>query len=256
MHGSILHDASYQSLIELKGPEHILRTLLETCCDPQGQGPGAKRFRIHLHISYNVALTSYATARYLTGARVLNTHIYKPGSYPFDLIAPITVMWRPSPPVTNDSVPPKEPGLAAASQPAQGTASTSKPKRKGKEKEQVAESSPPSAADSPRTVWIFSHPGPYIDVFAALGTSASLAIDAQRQSNASVPETNTVEVEIADLREHVNVFEIMGPRANQIIKGALTPVVDDEREEFKKVRFSSRISLREPLIEYHSFGRP
>ncbi|KII86967.1 hypothetical protein PLICRDRAFT_276152 [Plicaturopsis crispa FD-325 SS-3] len=214
VHGSILHDASYQSLIELKGPEHILRTLLETCCDPQGQGPGAKR--------------------YLTGARVLNTHIYKPGSYPFDLIAPITVMWRPSPPVTNDSVPPKEPGLAAASQPAQGTASTSKPKRKGKEKEQVAESSPPSAADSPRTVWIFSHPGPYIDVFAALGTSASLAIDAQRQSNASVPETNTVEVEIADLREHVNVFEIMGPRANQIIKGALTPVVDDEREEFKK----------------------
>ena len=45
VHGSILHDASYFSLIELKGSENALRSLLETCCDPQGQGPGAKRSR-------------------------------------------------------------------------------------------------------------------------------------------------------------------------------------------------------------------
>ncbi len=39
---------------------------------------------------------------------------------------------------------------------------------------------------------------------------------------------------MADLREHLNVYEIMGPKASQIIKGALKPV-DDKREDFRKV---------------------
>jgi len=43
VHGSILHDASYYGIIQLKGPEKILKDLLEICCDPQGHGPGAKR---------------------------------------------------------------------------------------------------------------------------------------------------------------------------------------------------------------------
>lgn len=44
VHGSILHDASYYSLIELKGPEGVLQTILGSCCDPQG--PGAKRYAV------------------------------------------------------------------------------------------------------------------------------------------------------------------------------------------------------------------
>ena len=43
VHGSIIHDASYMSLIELKGPEDIIKDILESCCDPQGAGPGSKR---------------------------------------------------------------------------------------------------------------------------------------------------------------------------------------------------------------------
>lgn len=39
---------------------------------------------------------------------------------------------------------------------------------------------------------------------------------------------------MADLREHFNVFEIMGPKSSQVIKGALRPV-DDQRGEFRKV---------------------
>ena len=42
-HGSIIHDASYYGIIELKGPEHVLRGILEACCDLQGPSPGAKR---------------------------------------------------------------------------------------------------------------------------------------------------------------------------------------------------------------------
>ena len=57
VHGSILHDASYYSLIELKGSENVLNKLLEICCDPQGQGPGAKRqvlVIMHLSIKLNI----------------------------------------------------------------------------------------------------------------------------------------------------------------------------------------------------------
>lgn len=43
VHGSILHDASYYGFIELKGPEEILRMILESCCDASDPSPGAKR---------------------------------------------------------------------------------------------------------------------------------------------------------------------------------------------------------------------
>ena len=43
VHGSILHDASYQSTIQLQGPEEIVRFVLDACCDLQGPAPGAKR---------------------------------------------------------------------------------------------------------------------------------------------------------------------------------------------------------------------
>jgi ribonuclease P/MRP protein subunit POP1 len=39
--GSIIHDASYFSLVELRGPEKALVALLELCCDPQTQSPGS-----------------------------------------------------------------------------------------------------------------------------------------------------------------------------------------------------------------------
>ena len=41
---AILHDASYYSLAEIKGPEMLLVTMLEMFCDPQGPGPGSKRY--------------------------------------------------------------------------------------------------------------------------------------------------------------------------------------------------------------------
>ena len=78
-----------------------------------------------------------------------------------------------------------------------------------------------------------SHPAVFDEVFSALQTSASVTLDAIRQSSGATIAAST-EIEIADLREHVNVFEIMGPKSNQVLKGALTPA-EDKREEFKKV---------------------
>ncbi len=50
MHGSIIHDASYYGLLELKGSEHILSAILEMCSDPQGPSPGAKRYAFGLDL--------------------------------------------------------------------------------------------------------------------------------------------------------------------------------------------------------------
>jgi Ribonucleases P/MRP protein subunit POP1 len=44
--GSILHDASYYSCVEISGPEKIIIVMLELCCDPQGAGPGSKRLAL------------------------------------------------------------------------------------------------------------------------------------------------------------------------------------------------------------------
>ena len=41
---AIMHDASYYSLAEIKSPEMVLISMLEMCCDPQGPGPGSKRY--------------------------------------------------------------------------------------------------------------------------------------------------------------------------------------------------------------------
>ncbi|KAH7927632.1 POP1-domain-containing protein [Leucogyrophana mollusca] len=194
VHGSIIHDASYFSLIELEGPETILQGVLEACCDPQG--PGIKRG--------------------ISGSRMLEMHIYKPGSYPFDLIGPVSVLWKPLP--GKDDAPP-----------AASTGESKKRKRKGKEKD-TSVSDTPSVASQARMLWVRSHPAIYDDVFAALQASASQVLQAEKQRS---PEKKS-EVQIADLRDKVNVFEIMGPKSSQVIKGALTPAGDDQRQEFKK----------------------
>lgn len=75
VHDSILHDASYNALIELKGAQVVLKSLLEAVCDLQGQGPGARR--------------------YITGARTCDIKMYRPRQYPFGFIGPVVVMWRP-----------------------------------------------------------------------------------------------------------------------------------------------------------------
>lgn len=72
VHGSILHDASYLGLIELKGVESTIDIVLSQCCDPSGP------------------LKTLSN-----GSRACHTHIYQPGQFPLGLICPVTVLWRP-----------------------------------------------------------------------------------------------------------------------------------------------------------------
>ncbi|KAI0670934.1 POP1-domain-containing protein [Trametes maxima] len=177
VHGSILHDASYHATIELQGPEDILRSILDNCCDCQGPGPGTKRF--------------------LTGARALETYIYAYGSYPHNLIAPATILWRVS--------------------------SADAGKGKGKE----TSTSAITSSGKTRLVWIRVHPSVIVEAHQTLRLASSSVLDAAKDAG------RIEQVEMADLREEFNVFEIMGPKASQVLQGALKPV-DDKRTEFKR----------------------
>ena len=53
VYGSILHDASYEAILELSGPEDKLKRILTLCCDPQGAGPGAARYAFWYMAFYN-----------------------------------------------------------------------------------------------------------------------------------------------------------------------------------------------------------
>lgn len=134
--------------------------------------------------------------RYLSGSRVCRTHIYVPGSYPYDLIGPATIFWRPQIPKPVDTIQ-NEDG--------------------GKESEK-------------RTVWIQIHPSVYDECYAALRASASVVL--QQALSSGLEEEN---IEIADLRGQLNIFEITGPKSSQVLKGALT-LASTEGAEARDVR--------------------
>ncbi|KAF9454729.1 POP1-domain-containing protein [Macrolepiota fuliginosa MF-IS2] len=190
--GSILHDASYFATLEMKGPQSTLVSVLELICDTQGPGPGA--------------------IRWVVGSRVLNTHLYECGSYPFGPIGPVTIIWRP----VNTY-----PGGQEWTNPNSS--------RKGKETATgPASTTPGTDPNRPRSLWLRIHPLIFDSVARELQKATSQVLDRPR------PSTDEVEVEIADLRGQVNAFEIMGPKSSQVLKGALSPVSKDDRQEFKK----------------------
>lgn len=161
--------------------------------------------------------------RFVTGSRACDTHLYKRDAYPLDLIAPATILWRPAA-NTQQAAP------VSANQPIsrrarwKGTART-----KGKEKDSSAAQVP----EDQRVVWVWVHPSVFEEVFKELRICVSLVLEKIKTANQS-PQ-NTINVEIADLRQHLNVFEIMGPKASQVIRGALKPIFEDSRDDFKKV---------------------
>ena len=53
------------------------------------------------------------------------------------------------------------------------------------------------------------------------------------------PSSREAIVDVVDLRGQFNVFEIMGPKASNVVKGVLTPSSSEQREEFRKVESSS-----------------
>jgi ribonuclease P/MRP protein subunit POP1 len=122
-------------------------------------------------------------------------------------------------------------------------------KGKGKAKEHL------NSEAVPRTVWIRTHPATSETVFTALRTSASLALDAARKAAPPGTQIDEIGIELEDLSGQLNAFEIMGPKSNQVLKGALTPVSQDSRDDFNKVGHTSVSTLTHDSF-VHSSGRP
>ncbi|KAH9969481.1 NUC188 domain-containing protein [Russula dissimulans] len=180
VHGSILHDASYYGLIELKGAQIVLCRALELCCDPVGAGAASKR------------------CVFLSGVRGLETSIYEARSYPFGYIGPIFIIWQ-------------------------------------------AKKELPGEGLEIRTVWIRCHPAIFSTVLSTLKEVVSWTLDSFKMSPRH--SQNSYSVEVIDLRESVNVFEITGPKSSQVVHGALTPTTANCKDEFKKF-WSSLSNLR------------
>lgn len=66
--------------------------------------------------------------------------------------------------------------------------------------------------------------------FRSLTISSSFAVEASESH-----DKRKHKVEIVDLRGKLNIFELMGPKSSQVIKGALNPIIDGEFEEFNQV---------------------
>jgi ribonuclease P/MRP protein subunit POP1 len=186
------------------------------------------------------------SSRFLTGARVLETHIYTPGSYPFDLIAPVSILWRP---ISTVPIPSPDANPLQEPQPVSQPSKKHKKNNKGKE---TANESIPQREDSPRAVWVCVHPSVFSNVLAALQASASTTLDTVRSR--SNDQMKHIEVELSDLRGQVNIFEVIGPKASQVISGALTPVGGDGREDLKQVRFDENGLYGSCLQLFGSFG--
>jgi ribonuclease P/MRP protein subunit POP1 len=167
-HGCILHDASYHEVIEVRAPQAVLVSLLGLCCESSAS-PGSVRYR--------------------TGSRACEALLHMPNSYPYDLIGPVTILWRPTASLDSGDL-----------------------------------------AHSPRTVWVVCHPSIFEGAFRGLAVSSSFAVEASESD-----DKRRHKVEVVDLRGKFNIFELMGPKSSQVIKGALTPVLDDKREELNRV---------------------
>ena len=181
---------------------------------PKDQGQGQSGMSIY----WPVLRVDYTRHRCLGGSRTLDTHLYKPDSYPFDLIGPITIIWQ--------------------ALPQRSTEKSASNVKSSTLEENTHEKKPPdmlpaSGQMTNRTVWLRFHPSVHLEVFETLEEAASRTLVKYKTNSGS----QEVTMEVADLRRHVNVFEIMGPKSNQVIKGALSPVASENREEFLKVSF-------------------
>lgn len=149
--------------------------------------------------------------RYTTGSRSCTTDFYKPNMYPFELIGPVEIIWK-SYHAFNS--------LLKSSPPIDGNETGG---GKGKQKEAQKSTTPR------RTVWIRCHPLIYNDIMESMKLAVRDTVFAAQQ------EKKTVKIEVADLRDQFNIFELVGPKTNQVIHGALKPVESDIGSEFKKV---------------------
>jgi hypothetical protein len=120
--------------------------------------------------------------------------------------------------------------------------------------EEALEPQPESPDEATRTIWIRCHPTIFSLVFSTLKEAVSLTLDTMKKS--PLYTQNSYSVEVVDLRDSINVFEITGPKSSQVIHGALTPTIANQKDEFRKVKQTKRSRLSHNLNVSSSTGLP
>ena len=118
--------------------------------------------------------------------------------------------------------------------------------------EEGPESVPESSDDEIRTIWIRCHPAIFSAVLSTLKNAVSLSLDTLKKSPGH--SQNSYSVEVIDLRNSINVFEITGPKSSQVVRGALTPTIANHTGEFKKVKHIELSPQYDYLTVYSSSG--
>jgi hypothetical protein len=116
----------------------------------------------------------------------------------------------------------------------------------------MPESVPESPGDETRTIWIRCHPAIFSTVLSTLKNAVSLSLDTLKKSPGY--SQNSYSVEVIDLRDSINVFEITGPKSSQVVHGALTPTIANHTGEFKKVKYIESSPKSHYLNVYSSSG--
>lgn len=93
-----------------------------------------------------------------------------------------------------------------------------------------------------RTLWLRVHPGAYDAASSTLTRAAMRVLAAAKEAGEPAAE-----IEVADLRGHVNAFELTGPKSSQVIHGVMRLVSEDERKEVKEVCATSHHLIRKSL---------
>lgn len=159
--------------------------------------------------------------RYSPGSRQATTTLHLPSAYPLGLLCPATVLWCPHPSSPSNSI--------------------------------DANSASSSTVPEPRRqVWIRFHPGSHAEVWGALRASIGATLEEIRAERAFIPgncdtaaqgkgkgrggtEQETT-VGLSDIRQTVNAFEFIGPKAARVLKGALGGLVrSEDRAEMKEI---------------------
>ena len=160
---------------------------------------------------------------YIAGGRTCYTSLYEDTAYPLAFIAPVQIVWKP---VFSPQPPPAVEDPAACD-------------KKGKSK------LPPSkpTEDTQRALWLRVHPEAYNAASSTLTRAAMRVLAAAKEAGEPAAE-----IEVADLRGHVNAFELTGPKSSQVIHGVMKLVSEDKRKEVKEVCATSRNLVQKPYL--------
>ncbi|KZT60139.1 POP1-domain-containing protein [Calocera cornea HHB12733] len=215
--GSILHDASYWGVLELRGRERALTAVLRRVCAPGAGEPGAVRF--------------------LSGSRAWEGLACEAGQWPRGALGPVQVLWRPvgvgvggellaeghQPPKVQDDArartlwirvhPACFPAFLLALQRACSAVLDAH-----RQEQQLVVPAPGAVARGAE----------------GAGAPASRRTSGSREEEEEEEEEETLEIQ--DLRGQVLAFDLIGPRSTQVLRGALRVVKGElARAAFKEV---------------------